>query len=221
MNYSCCQCGGPVPEPAANYPAQLGFGGPAYRGELKPELLLCSRACGKAKLAEALGRKTCAQCGDQFAPKSGVGRPGRPAVFCSPACNSARDRLLNRAMRALARGTVPARRGYSSKELKRWLDDIQQVLDEAVLLGEAWARGGSGAKVEPDARAVKALQGRIEQLAELRNEATRALVSQQEADVDDAGARTAAQMIRPRPADQGWADRLLAAVGSSDNGSEQ
>lgn len=213
MNYSCSHCGGPVPEPAANYPAQLGFGGPAYRGPLRVELLLCSRECGKLATAKAMGMKACAQCGDRFVNKSGVGRPGRPAVFCSPACRSARDRVLNRAMRALARGSMPDRRGTSAKDLKRWIDDLQQALDEAMLLGQAWARGGGGASVEPDADAQQALQRRVNELAKLLNEARGALTRQLEADVDDAGAVTAAQMVRPRPA-RSWADRLLAGVGS-------
>jgi hypothetical protein len=209
-NYQCSQCSGPVPEGSANYRAQLALGGPAYRGELRTDLLLCSSRCGGAAFRNALAQKDCAHCGSRFLPNQGVGKPGRPAAFCSEKCQRSELRLLDKAMRHLARGTVPSSKGATAADLKTWIDELSDAIQLAGRLGRAWARGGTGASVEPTREAQDALQRRLNRLGELLNEANKTHAKLATAEAD------ARVLIRRGPTGPSWSELLLAGVGSED-----
>jgi len=135
---SCAECGLATSPQAMVYAAVGRDARDAEGNPLVLEQVFCSKGCYQASLSAQLQRLHCRHCGTAFDRPQTMGR--RPA-YCSPVCRKARERVLDRAWKNLAKGAASDPRQPSSatpQALAKWRQDLVDRHTELVILVEHW-----------------------------------------------------------------------------------
>lgn len=168
----------------------------------------CGERCALALRVKRLEQRHCAQCRQLIERDNG----GRPAAFCSEPCRRQRERDLQRAVKALARGTVPDRpAGFGGA--RTWRDRLDTELADAELLLAHWSGRGPTPPLgehSPDARA--ALVQRVTVLRRLRHNADLEVAEEDRRTLLEQRAQRAREIAEEEARrDNAWRDELLAS----------
>lgn len=144
----------------------VGADDPLVHEDGRPELFVRSDAPDdeeRRALVALTSKPSCVACGRRFERQHHI---GRPPSFCSEKCRKTRKRALNRAQKAIARGTIPSD-----------LDSIKRAIADAELLRQAWsARGDAPVPLErPTPKAMTLLSKHEQALLRARKQAAEEL----------------------------------------------
>ncbi|SFB39694.1 hypothetical protein SAMN05216266_11010 [Amycolatopsis marina] len=167
----------------------------------------CGEQCAIVLRVKRLQQRHCPVCRQVIERTDPT---GRPPSFCGDKCRRQRERDLDRAVRALARGTVPDRPvGFGGAT--EWLDRIDTELADAEQLLAHWTGDGPTTPtgtVSPDARA--GLVQRVNVLHRLRGMANQAVGEENRQALIERRQEQARQIAEDEHArDNAWRDELL------------
>lgn len=181
----------------------------------------CSARHNERDVFRKLTRPLCPQCRKKFERGAGA---GRPAIYCSAACKSARERAIARATRDLARDSMKGdpRELLRDAELLRswWYPPVTGTYSRYAeeLEERFWPRGSRPAATTapPDQRVRRALMERINRLRELvRQEEQR----EQEAAAQAERKRQEQERVKQEQAEQeqdrAWRRQLIGGDGDA------
>jgi hypothetical protein len=149
-----------------------------------PAAVFCSETCSARSVRRgvAASNRRCARCGAKIDDGSGriPGRrtaalAGRPTSYCSSECVREREKTLSRALKALARNTMP----NTESKLRALLQDVESLAKHWGLTAVALAdRSSSQAQhppptVKPDDHAKVALREYVNRLRAAAGEYSR------------------------------------------------